>query len=323
MQAANQRSNRQILFVSAMKRGEYPNARSLARSLGVCARTLQRDIEHLLLGLDAPVAYDPRRRGYFLTDPEWVFPLAELRGEQLYASLLGERLSLPLVPPPFRADLEAALQAQLAAAEPDDVDADLLRAIVFATGATADLDPGIFETIHTAWRDTRRLRLRYEADDTPDGTLRDVDVHALFLAQGAWYAHAYCHLRQGWRSLALHRIREACPLAVPFRRDPAALARIQHGNVFDYAVVRAVSVLCHPAKARLLAEREWFSGQRSEWLPDGILRLDFAEAPRPELVWWVLSYAGHIEVLAPPDLREEIRQSAQTLAERHGPQALP
>lgn len=318
MQVANQRSNRQILFVSAMKRGEYPNARSLARSLSVCARTLQRDIEHLLLGLDAPVAYDSRRHGYYLTDPEWVFPLAELKGDLLYASLLGERLSLPLVPPPFRADLEAALQAQLAAAEPEEVDADLLRAVVFATGATAALDPGIFETIHSAWRDTRRLRLRYETEDTPDGTVREVDVHALFLAQGAWYARAYCHLRQGWRSLALHRIGEANCLAIPFRRDPAALTQIQQGNVFDYATVRAVSVLCHPAKARLLAEREWFSGQRSEWLPDGTLRLDFPEGPRPELVWWVLSYAGHIEVLAPPDLREEILRCAQRLVDIHG-----
>jgi predicted DNA-binding transcriptional regulator YafY len=299
MQAGKRRSNRQVLFVGAMKRGEYPNARSLAEALSICPRTLQRDIAHLQLDLDAPIAYDSHRHGYFLTDPEWVFPLAELRGDLLYASLLGERLSLPLVPPPFRADLEAAL--------------------VFATGATADLDPAIFETVHAAWRDTCRVRLRYESDDARGGAVRDVDIHALFLAQGAWYARAYCHLRQGWRSLALHRIREACPLDAVFRRDPAALAEIRAGNVFDYAAVRDVTVFCHPGKARLLAEREWFPGQESEWLPDGTLRLAFAEAPRPELVWWVLSYAGMIEVVQPPDLREEILQAAQRLSERHLP----
>lgn len=326
MVTENRRSKRLLQLVGAMKRGEYPNARSLARDLArhpdsrlaACPRTVQRDIEYLLFNLDAPVEYDPSRRGYRLADPEWVFPLDELPGDLLYASLLGEQLSLPLLPHPFRSDLETALKAQLAAADPDEVDAELLRAVVFATGATASLPANVFEAVHAAWRETRRLRILYETEGAKASTVRDVDVHALFLAQGAWYARAYCHLRGDWRSLALHRIREAGPLEAAFARDPSALAQIRAGNIFDYATVRDAAVICTPAKARVIAEREWFPGQRNQWQPDGSLRLDFPEAPRPELLWWVLSYAGHIELLQPHDLREEIRQCAKKMAEIHG-----
>jgi len=308
-----------------MKRGEYPNAKSLSRTLdrhmggrlAACSRTVQRDIEFLQLKLDAPIAYAPSHRGYTLVDPEWVFPLDELQGDLLYASLLGEQLSLPVMPPPLRSSLEDVLKAQLAAADPDEVDAELLRAIVFATGATATLDAEIFETVHSAWRDTRRLHILYAPEDNVPAANREVDVHALFLAQGAWYARAYCHLRGDWRSLALHRILKARLLDDRFLRDPASLARIREGNIFDYETVRDVVVLCDPAKARLLAEREWFPGQRSKWRPDGTLRLDFPEAPRPELVWWVLSYAGMIELVQPAEIREEIRQGAQRLDRRH------
>jgi len=327
MRKTQPRNRRLVRLVGAMKRGEYPNARSLARQLAQsgrgapapCSRTLQRDIEYLRLELNAPVDYEPRRHGYYLRDPDWALPLEELRGDLLYASLLGKQLALAIVPPPLHLSLETALRAQLAAALPEEVDADLLRAVVFATGSQPSLEPQVFETVHAAWRETRRLRLLYRTDGEADGQWREVDIHALFLAQGAWYARAFCHLRQNWRSLALHRIAAADLLDQRFERSTQAIEQVRSGNVFDYATVRDAVVECQPDKARLLAERIWFPGQQSEPLADGALRLSFPTAPRPELLWWVLSYAGSLEVVAPADLREEVHQAATHLARRHRP----
>ena len=53
------------------------------------------------------------------------------------------------------------------------------------------------------------------------------------------------------------------------------------GNVFDYKMVRNVVLECSPEKARLIAEREWFPGQKTKHLPDGGLRLRVPAVPSP------------------------------------------
>gem|GEM_PF-2087899 len=319
-------ARRLLAWVEAMKRGRYPNATTLAADLsaraaagsGVCPRTLHRDLVVLRRRLHAPIEYDALRHGYRLTDPEWCFPLEELRGELFYASLLGEALSVSLLPDPLRFSLQEAMRIRLAAAEPADFDADLLRAVVFATGATAELDPTVFDVVHQAWRERRRLRLRYQGTGDSEAVQRDVDVHALFLSQGAWYARVHCHLRDAPRSLAIHRIREPSLLRHRFRRDEALLVAVRQGDVFDYELVRNVVIDCAPEKARVVSEREWFPGQKTKALPGGGVRATFAQVPRPEVVHWVMSYCGHLTVRRPKDLVEEIRQAGHRIARQHG-----
>jgi len=307
-----------------MKRGRFPNARSLAHEISgrgagrVSSRTLQRDLDYLRLRLEAPVEYDAIRHGYALADAEWVFPVDALHGSLLYASVLGTSLSLPIMPEPLRLPMEQVLRAQLTAAEPEEVDAGLLQAIVFATGARADLSAEVFDAVHQAWRETRRLRLTYESGSA-DGPSepREVDVHALFLSQGAWYARVYCHLRHGVRSLAIHRVRDPVVLPQTFRRSPDLVRQVRAGNVFDYETVANVVVDCSLDKARIIREREWFPAQTLEPLPGGGLRLSFPAAPRPELVYWIMSYCGHLVVLEPPDLVAEIRHAGERIVAQH------
>lgn len=318
-------ARRLLAWVEAMKRGRYPNATTLAADLsaragshsGVCPRTLHRDLAVLRHRLHAPIEYDPLHKGFLLTDPEWCFPLEQLRGELFYASLLGEALSVSLLPDPLRFSLQEAMRIRLAAAEPADFDADLLRAVVFATGATAELDPAVFDVIHQAWRERRRARLCYQGTGDGGAVQRDVDVHALFLSQGAWYARVHCHLRDAPRSLAIHRIREPSLLRQRFRRDEALLAAVRQGSVFDYEIVRNVVIDCAPEKARVVSEREWFPGQKTKPLPGGGVRATFAQVPRPEVVHWVMSYCGHLTVRRPEDLVEEIRRAGQRIAVKH------
>lgn len=325
MHVPSARTRRLLAWVEAMKRRRFPNSRSLARELAqregrrVSSRTLQRDLDYLRLHLDAPVEYDSARYGYYLTDPEWCFPLEELRGDLLYASLLGEAFSATVMPDPLRYSLQEAMRIRLAAAEPDDFDPGLLRAVVFATGATAELAPDVFDVVHQAWRERRRLRLSYQGTGDDLAIRRDVDVHALFLSQGAWYARAFCHLRQAPRSLAIHRIHDPVCLDERFARNPALLDAVRRGSVFDYEVARDVVVVCDPGKARVIAEREWFPGQVTVPRPDGGLCLAFPEVPKPDLVHWVMSYCGHLTVREPPDLVAEVRKAAERIVQSHEP----
>ncbi len=308
------KTKRVLELVAAMKRGEYPNAGYFGRDF--CAKTLHRDVAFLKRRHHAPVDYDPARHGYYLWDATWSLPLVELEGSSLFASLLCGRLTQSLLPEPLRGQAVEAMNSQLAAGNPGDLPADLLTAVIYATGAQAAPDPAAFPVICQAWRDCRRLEVQYRKADGKAGK-RLVDVHALFLADGAWYARAWCHLRQGIRSLALHRMTRPRLLDVTFTRSPAILEEIRGGHVFDYEMLVGAVVHCAADKAAVIGEREWFPGQEVKRLPEGGLELTWPSVPREPFIHWILSYAGGLTATAPASLRAELHRLGSRIANAH------
>jgi predicted DNA-binding transcriptional regulator YafY len=318
---------RLLFIIGALKKGTYPSAEALARDIsgfasrqgsdsGVSTKTIYRDLEHLRNEFEAPIYYDERRYGYFLQDPKWVYPARELVGEKLFAAVLSESLSRPVLPVSLQRSLGEAMDVQIAAGDPEEIDPDLFNAVVFATGATPGLSPEVFDTVIAAWRQQRRLRLTYTRPGAAPVT-RDVDVHAVFLSEGAWYARVYCHLRGDLRSLALHRVTDPETLAAEFDRDPQVATTLRTRNVFDYETVDDVIIVCSREKAPLISERNWFEGQEECALPDGRVELRFPQVPRPQIVRWVLSYGGHLVLVQPESLIQEVRWAAESLLAAH------
>ena len=50
-----------------------------------------RDIDFLRYDLGAPIAYDPRRRGYVYTEPNWVMPSVRITEGELFALMVAEK----------------------------------------------------------------------------------------------------------------------------------------------------------------------------------------------------------------------------------------
>ena len=318
------RNRRLVQFVGLLKSGVATNAPQFRRWLKrhgrdqVCLKTVKRDISYLRDELGAPVEYDALQNGYVLYNPEWTFPYAELEGDELFAAVLGESLVKNVIPHPFNASLDSAMRVQLAAGEPEGIDPQLLSSVAIATTSKLSANvTEVFDTVSQAWRNTRRLKIDYKNANADSYNKRDVDVHALFLADSAWYARVYCHLRQDYRSLAIHRISKPVLLDECFERSDKIVRDIQSGHVFDYETVRNITVICDAAKAGIIREREWFPGQTIRANSDGTLELAIPEAPHPVLVWWVLSYAGHLTVTNPPEIAEEIKAAARKILENH------
>ena len=47
----------------------YPNAQRLAERFGISHRQAQRDLDYLRKTVGAPIAYDPKRKGFYYTEP--------------------------------------------------------------------------------------------------------------------------------------------------------------------------------------------------------------------------------------------------------------
>src|SRR5216683_1851508 len=70
----------------------WPNASSLARELEVTTRTIHRDIEYLRDQRKAPIAFDPKKNGYFYTEPSFRLPHFSVSEGECLALFLAERL---------------------------------------------------------------------------------------------------------------------------------------------------------------------------------------------------------------------------------------
>jgi predicted DNA-binding transcriptional regulator YafY len=68
-----------------------------------------------------------------------------------------------------------------------------------------------------------------------------------------------------------------------------------------------VQIIFRPEAAVYVKERKWSEDQTISPLPDGGIILEFTATSRPEVVSWVLSFGPDASVLAPEDLRDEIK----------------
>ncbi|MBQ9131883.1 MAG: hypothetical protein IJX62_05380 [Clostridia bacterium] len=62
----------------------YPNAQRLAERFGISHRQAQRDLDYLRRELEAPIAYDNRRKGFYYTAPFTLPLLLTSDNDELY-----------------------------------------------------------------------------------------------------------------------------------------------------------------------------------------------------------------------------------------------
>ena len=90
-----------------LRKNSYPNHKKLMQALqkldaagvySVSQKTIQRDVQYLSDVYGAPIAFDNRMRGYYLTDPDWKFEIPQLDEEEMRAVTLGARLAETIMP---------------------------------------------------------------------------------------------------------------------------------------------------------------------------------------------------------------------------------
>ncbi|MBC7345024.1 MAG: WYL domain-containing protein, partial [Clostridia bacterium] len=138
---------------------------------------------------------------------------------------------------------------------------------------------------------------------------RYLDPYHVRYHQGAWYLIAYCHTRAEVRIFALDRIRELKVMEERF--EPVNDFSLEEYLGLSMGIERGygvweVAIKFTPFQARWIRERKWHASQEMEELDDGSLILKLKVAGLNEVKRWVLSFGKEAEVLAPPELREEI-----------------
>jgi proteasome accessory factor B len=70
--------------------------------------------------------------------------------------------------------------------------------------------------------------------------------------------------------------------------------------------------------AASVRDRTWHHSQKICEEPGGSIVLSFEAGGRMEIIAWLLSFGAHAEVLAPAELREELRHQVRQMMSRYG-----
>ncbi len=179
-----------------------------------------------------------------------------------------------------------------------------------ATVVMSVTDDDAHAAIRAALLERRQLRLRYAGASRDEISVRTVDPLAVQTYAGRDYLAAFCESAGAPRTFRVDRIISAeVGEPIPEREEPQLLAPVapDEGQV--------VYLRVYPEARWLLEAMESVAAQPD---PDGSTRVELVVADRAWLIRTVVGLAGAVEVLAPADLRDQVRFAAQEALVRQG-----
>jgi proteasome accessory factor B len=309
--------------------GTYPNCRGMALKLGVTERTVTRDIEHLKTKRRLPIRYDPRRYGFYYTQPVRGFPKTPMTEAEIFGIMVAHKAVAQYRGTPFEKPLRVAfrkLTGQLDDRQLHSI-ANLRGVLSFRPFAPEDSDLRLFKTITKALADRHELRFRYRNHADNRVIPRTVRPYHLLCFDGRWYLIGHALERNCVRTYALTRI-----------RDPRVLKKkFPHPRKFDIdehfkhslGVMKGdqnhqVVIEFDRAGADLIQGRRWHSTQELVPFPDGSgCRLTMRLSSLEEIERAILSWGTHAKVIGPECLRQRLANVGAYLTQTYAPPIAP
>jgi predicted DNA-binding transcriptional regulator YafY len=310
----------------AIQSGAFPNTSTLARTLEVSTKSVQRDLDFMRDRLELPLEYDPQRFGYRYTEDVRSFPTLQITEGELFALLVAEKALQQYRGTNFERPLVSAFR-KMAAALPDTVSlslADWEQTISFRTSAEPILNLEIFDVLAKATARRQQLILTYRKPGTRQAERRVVDPYHLANINGEWFLFGYCHLRHDIRTFVPARIQAATPSGDTFVRPRrfSLEKRLRdsfgvHSGQGEYSVGLRFDELV----ADFIREKRWHPSQQLRELPEGGVELRLTLSSLVEIQRWVLSWGGNVVVLSPPALAESVKTAARRILDAPTPQS--
>ena len=299
---------------------------ALLEDLGVSRATLKRDLAYMRDRMQVPIEWDRERGGYFLeaqSGDTGSFPLPGLwfSAEEVHALLTMEQLLERLQPGllsaqirPLRERIRRILGTGDYAAE------EVARRIRILQMGARPVAPAHFQAVASAVLSRRRLKVSHHRRGSNQVIERELSPQRLVHYRDNWYLDAWCHMRRALRTFSVDAITEVRVLSRDAREvsDAALDATLSVGYGIFAGSATSIAVLrFEPVRARWVSRETWHPRQEGHFELDGawVLRLPFSD-PR-ELVMDILKYGADVEVLAPPELRDEVQAQHARAAARY------
>jgi predicted DNA-binding transcriptional regulator YafY len=315
-----------VLRIQQILRERSPvSRRSFLEELEISPAQFKRDLAFLRDRFQLRIDYDPRSRAYVLSqdkekaDVELPGPMYTAR--EIYALLIMQDLVNQLQPGlldehlgPLRERLKLLLGRE-------DLRSDeIRRRIRILHMASRPVEPRFFSVVTQATLTRRRLKIRYYTRTRDEFTDREVSPQRIVFYRGNWYLDAWCHLRQDLRSFAIDAIQEVSITDKAARElETAALdAHLGAGyGIFSGSADQEAVLRFEPAAGRYIVAERWHANQTQIVEPTGHLILKVPYSNEQELIMDILRYGPEVQVLAPQQLKHQIKVRLKDTLERY------
>jgi predicted DNA-binding transcriptional regulator YafY len=287
---------------------------ALAKACGVSGRTLRRDLDALTRA-GFPAYFD---HGYRLAAPA-LLPAFTLTVDEALALQMAAKTAAGRAQGATARALALAterLQHILAGRPPEGSPDRQLSLDLPLRDSRSD---AIMAALTTAIAERRSVKLSFLQAGRRPMQPRRVDPYQLIPSDPGWWLLAYCHGRRRILRIPVAQLREAVVMRRRFRPAPARLlARHLHRGPETLPPATRVRLECRAPLARTLRQHPPIGTLTIEDGPDGSTLFTLMALRTEDLIPWILSCGSAVEVLEPVSLRQEIRRTAQAIANSHG-----
>ena len=306
-------------FHGRIKAGAYPNAATLAERFELSRKQAQRDIEFIRDRLNAPLVYNPVRRGYEYGEAGYELPPVWLREDELVALCLASRLSAAIPDKNLKSFLRDLLEKFLAFRSVDMTPElkHLDQKVSVKNVEYYRVNEKVFHKAVTALFEDRPLKITYRSPHKDEETERTIQPLHLLCYMGNWHLIAFCTLRGELRDFALSRVHAIEPASaridMPSGLPPVRDYIRRNFGVISGAASTEVILRFTPQVSSWVSEQVWHDAQEGRQGEDGSLHLTFPVSGFEEVWREILRYGASVEVFAPEALRERLKNEIEKM----------
>ena len=299
--------------------------RELMAELGVSEKTVRRDLEMFRkLGFPCQEQVGDYGRKAWRVQPAAETPGLSFTFDEAIALYLGRRLMEPLAGTVFwdaaqRAfrKVRAVLSAQ-ALKYLDKFAGVFHQSLVGASDYSRKGE--LVDQLVMAMEDRRITHITYQSLQATEPVTYDVYPYGLVHHRGSLYLVGWAPRRGRIQHWKIDRIEDVEVTSLQFQRPEGFELRkhlAKSFGVFQGEGEVHVKVRFSATVARYVQEGRWHPSQKLTRQKDGSLLAEFDLSTTEEIKHWLLSFGQHAEVLAPPELRQEIAREVEALAEMY------
>ena len=304
-----------------MRFGSFANCSSMAEEYEVSTKSILRDIDYLKNQCDAPIEYNPSKKGYYYTEETYKMPAINISASDLFAIAIAQKALQQHEDTPIYDKLVNVFE-RIEDSLPDKVSIHpgwVDNRISIIQHQKTTIHTQTWSTIADALQQNKTLSMRYRKPQDSQANNRRVDPYHLVNYQGEWYLIGYCHLRERILTFAVSRI-ECATITSDTFNEPSDFDHNQYSatrfGIFSSEESYHIEVFFDRKHAPYILERQWHPSQEISINDDGSLVLSMTTSHLFAVKQWILSWGTGAKVIKPETLRAEIRDELkQSLAQ--------